>query len=180
MDRELERRLILQWIETGQLLDEMRRHDFLPRGRRERVRELDRVVAEHQGQSGIPPIPEEIAAALGVSIEEVDEILLAARSAGHASLDGGPSAELIDMLDDPSSGDPVGSAEWLETKALLAEAIRSLPEPEQTVITLYYAKELLLKEIGEVLGVTESRVSQIHSRALYRLNRELKKGESVA
>jgi RNA polymerase sigma factor for flagellar operon FliA len=96
--------------------------------------------------------------------------MLAARSAGQTSLDGGPSDGLIEMLDDPSSEDPVGSAEWHESKALLAEAIKSLPEPEQTVITLYYAKELLLKEIGEVLGVTESRVSQIHTRALYRLN----------
>lgn len=154
----------------GAILDELRRQDFLPRGRRERVRELDRVVAELQGQSGIPPVPEEIATALGATIEEVDEIMLAARSAGQTSLDGGPSDGLIEMLDDPSSEDPVGSAEWHESKALLAEAIKSLPEPEQTVITLYYAKELLLKEIGEVLGVTESRVSQIHTRALYRLN----------
>jgi RNA polymerase sigma factor for flagellar operon FliA len=68
----------------------------------------------------------------------------------------------------------VGSAEWNEMKALLVAAISELPDPEKTVITLYYGEELLLKEIGEVLGVTESRVSQIHSRALYRLNRALR------
>jgi RNA polymerase sigma factor for flagellar operon FliA len=58
-------------------------------------------------------------------------------------------------------------------RELLAEVITSLPEQEQSVINLYYGEELLLKEIGEILGVTESRVSQIHSRALYRLNKQL-------
>ena len=60
-----------------------------------------------------------------------------------------------------------------ETKRLLADAIRALPEQEQTVVTLYYGEELLLREISEILGVTESRVSQIHGRALFRLNRQL-------
>ena len=86
--------------------------------------------------------------------------------------------ELVALLSDPRSEDPVGSAEWTELKQLLVLAIGNLPEPEKTVITLYYGEELLLKEIGEVLGVTESRVSQIHSGALYRLNRELKRARS--
>ena len=69
--------------------------------------------------------------------------------------------------------DPVGSAEWKELRARLTEAIAELPEQEQTVITLYYAEELLLREIADVLGVTESRVSQIHTRAIYRLGRTM-------
>ena len=95
-----------------------------------------------------------------------------------ASLEGGPSEEFGALLSDPRSSDPVGSAEWKEMKALLVHAITALPDAEKTVITLYYGEELLLKEIGEVLGVTESRVSQIHSGALYRLNRELKRARS--
>jgi RNA polymerase sigma factor for flagellar operon FliA len=154
----------------GAILDELRRMDFLPRGRREKVRELDRVVSELEQSTGAPPAPEEIAGALGVSLDEVDEILTSAKSAGQASLDDGPSEELSAMLSDPRSDDPVGSAEWQEMKHLLVRAISELPDQERTVITLYYGEELLLKEIGEVLGVTESRVSQIHSRALYRLN----------
>jgi RNA polymerase sigma factor for flagellar operon FliA len=75
------------------------------------------------------------------------------------------------MLLDPRSDDPVGSAEFEEMKDLLVDAIAELPTQEKTVITLYYAEELLLREIAEVLEVTESRVSQIHSRAIYRLNR---------
>lgn len=157
----------------GAILDELRRSDFLPRGRRERVRELDRVVAELAHRTGVAPSPEEIARELGVTLEEVDEILLAAKSAGHASLDEEVSESLFARLSDPDSEDPQGSVEWEETKDLLVRAIAGLNEQEKTVITLYYAEELRLREIADVLGVTESRVSQIHTRALYRLNREL-------
>lgn len=157
----------------GAILDELRRSDFLPRGRREKVRELDKVVMQLEQANGVIPSPEEIAEAMGVSADEVDEILLSAKNAGETSIDEGPSVELAAMLCDPKSDDPVGSAEFEELKELLIEAIQQLPTQEQTVITLYYAEELLLKEISEVLGVTESRVSQIHSRALYRLNKNL-------
>lgn len=163
----------------GAILDELRRLDFLPRGRRDRLREVERAVAELEQRHGTPPAPEEIAQHLGTTIDEVDEVLHSARVASWASLDGGPSEEFGALLCDPRSEDPVGSAEWNEMKALLVLSIGALPEPEKTVITLYYGEELLLKEIGEILGVTESRVSQIHSRALYRLNRELKKANPV-
>ena len=157
----------------GAILDELRRLDFLPRGRREKLRELERTVSALEQRSGVPPSPEEIAAELGVSLEDVDEIMHSARVAGCVSIEDGPSEELVHLLSDPRSDDPVGSAEWREMKALLVKAISALPEQERSVITLYYGEELLLKDIGDVLGVTESRVSQIHSRALYRLNREL-------
>lgn len=107
-------------------------------------------------------------------MDEVDEILHSARVAGCVSLEGGPSEELAALLDDPRCEDPVGSAEWNELKGMLVKAIGSLPEQEKAVVTLYYGEELLLKEIGDVLGVTESRASQIHSRALYRLNHKLR------
>ncbi len=157
----------------GAILDELRKQDFLSRGRRERVRELDRVTAELEQRLGCPPSPEELAEALGTDVDEIGEILLAARSALEASLDDGSTETLGALLADPSSVDPVGSAEWNEMKVLLVRAIGDLPEQEKTVITLYYAEELLLREIAEVLGVTDSRVSQIHSRAIFRLNRAL-------
>jgi len=157
----------------GAILDELRKSDFLPRGRRERVRDLDRAVVALEQENGVAPSIREIAERLGTTEEEVDAILLSARSAGHASLDEGPSAVLSEMLTDPRSGDPVGSAEWNEMKQLLVRAIEALPEQEQAVITLYYGEELLLREISEVIGVTESRVSQIHTRGLYLLNRFL-------
>ena len=157
----------------GAILDELRRTDFLPRGRRDKVRRLDRVVTRLEQERGLPPTPEELAERMGLPIEEVDEILLTARTAYDVSLQDGDERTLGTMLSDPKSCDPVGSAEWEETKAALVKAIEDLPDQERTVVALYYAEDLLLKEIGELLGVSESRVSQIHTRALYRLNRKL-------
>ncbi len=154
----------------GAILDELRRMDFLSRGLRERVRALERAVGRLEQESGAPPAPEALASELGIDLAELDELLAAARSTTVVSLEDGVDQELGALLSDPSSDDPVGSAEWEELKQRMIVAIASLPEQEKTVITLYYGEELLLKDIGNVLGVTESRVSQIHSRALYRLN----------
>ncbi|MEM7306775.1 MAG: FliA/WhiG family RNA polymerase sigma factor [Planctomycetota bacterium] len=158
----------------GSILDELRRLDFLPRGRREKVRSVDRAVAKLEQERGVPPTPDEIASELGIEESEVDEILHSARLAGTVSIEQGPSEDLSGLLRDPSSDDPEGTAEWREMKDMLVRAIAALPEQEKTVVTLYYGEELLLRDIGEVMGVTESRVSQIHSRALYLLNRGLK------
>src|SRR5512134_1935209 len=133
----------------GAILDELRRMDFLPRGRRERLREVERTVSSLEQRTGTPPSPEEIAAALGVALEEVDEIMHSARVAGCVSIEDGPSEELVHLLSDPQSDDPVGSAEWREMKALLVKAISVLPEQERSVITLYYGEELLLRDIGQ-------------------------------
>ncbi|MFT4539825.1 MAG: RNA polymerase sigma factor for flagellar operon FliA [Planctomycetota bacterium] len=157
----------------GAILDELRRLDFLPRGRRERLRELEATVATYEQQHGYPPNPEELAEAMRTTEQEIDEILLSASSAVQTSLEGGPSEAFAALLTDPRSEDPIGSAEWKEMRELLVDSITDLPEREKTVITLYYGEDLMLKDISEVLGVTESRVSQIHSRALYRLNRTL-------
>lgn len=154
----------------GSILDELRRLDILPRGRRERVRDVDRCVQELSHRNGVPPTPEELAEATGLSMDEVDQILCDANMSQQASLDDGGDGGLGALLTDPHCADPVGSLEWQELCGLVTEEIAKLPEQEMSVITLYYAEELLLREIAEVLGVTESRVSQIHSRALYRLN----------
>ncbi len=163
----------------GAILDELRRVDFLPRGRRERVRAIEGAISRLEQQHGQKPSPEELAAELATSVEEIDVTLLQAMSAVQTSLDNGPDEGLAAMLSDPRSEGPVGSLEWEETKSQLASAISELPEQEKTVITLYYSEELLLREISEILGVTESRVSQIHSRALYRLNRALTGPEGI-
>ena len=158
----------------GAILDELRRADVLARGQRESLRAVERAAAELTHENGTPPTPEEIAQRTGMSTEGVDEALALARSAIELSLeDDSPAGSLNALLSDPRSDDPVASAQWQEMKELLAGAIQRLPEPERTVILLYYGEEMLLREIGELLGVTESRVSQIHSAAIYRLNREL-------
>ena len=162
----------------GAILDELRRMDFLPRGRRERLRDLEQAAAAIEQEHGHKPSPEELSDARGGSLDEVDEALVSAASAVRTSLDAGSEAggvgpDLAALLADPSCDDPVGSAEYEEMKELLVELIAALPDAEKTVITLYYAEELLLREIADVLEVTESRVSQIHSRAIFRLNRAL-------
>lgn len=159
----------------GSILDELRRCDWLSRGARERVRELDKSVARLEQEAGVAPTPEAVARAMNTTVEEVDELLVAAKSGAFASIDDaseGTSA-LGALLSDPKSSDPHGSAEWNEMKERLTLAIQELPEQEQHVITLYYADGLLLREISSILGVTESRVSQIHTRAIFRLNRAL-------
>ena len=158
----------------GAILDELRRADTLPRGRREILRKIETTTAELTQEIGSPPTFEQIAARAGISTEEVEEGLALARAAIEFSLeDESHSGSLNSLLCDPRSDDPVASAQWQEMKQLLAEAIKNLPEPERNVILLYYGEEMLLRDIGAALGLTESRVSQIHSSAIYRLNREL-------
>ena len=97
----------------GAILDELRRQDFLPRGRRERVRELEAALDKHVKEHGHPPAPEELAELLASPLDEIDEILCSAHSALSTSIDG-ESEVLAAMLTDPRSEDPVGSAEWEE------------------------------------------------------------------
>jgi RNA polymerase sigma factor for flagellar operon FliA len=158
----------------GAILDELRRADLLPRGRRETLRDIERVTATLEQELGAPPSIEQIAESAELSVEDVERALADGRAVIESSLDQESAAgPLAGMLSDPQSEDPVGTVAWQETKDLLAAAIQALPEAERTVILLYYAEGLLLRDIGDVLGVTESRVSQIHSKAVYRLNREL-------
>lgn len=154
----------------GAILDEIRRSDFLPRGRREKVRALEATLAQIEQEKGGPPSPEELSQAMGVPIEELDEIMVSAATAVETKLEDGPGDTLAALLSDPEAPDPVDSAEWNEMKDLLVDLIHELPEQEKAVITLYYGEDLLLREIATVMDVTESRVSQIHSRALFRLN----------
>ena len=154
----------------GAMLDDLRKADFLPRGRREKVRNLERAVSELEQAHGAPPSPEELAEHLGVDQEELDEVLASAKSALEASLDEGPNVQLGQLLCDPKSSAPEDLLEREELVKAMAAAVAELPDQEKSVITLYYAEELLLREISELLNVTESRVSQIHTRALYRLN----------
>ncbi len=158
----------------GAVLDELRRRDVLTRNGRETLRAIEGCVQRRLLAGEIAPTPEEIAAELGMEAEEVEASLAEGRAAHECSLDGdaGDGKEgLAALLSDPRCDDPQGSAEFEEQKRLLVEAIQELPEQEQSVITLYWAEGLLLKEIAAILGVTESRVSQIHGAAIYRLNR---------
>jgi RNA polymerase sigma factor for flagellar operon FliA len=126
------------------------------------------------------PTDAEIAKKLGISRGDLEDSLHEISRTSVAALDelwspsgGGDQIALIDTIEDGSGPDPEFSLEQTEIREALAEAISGLPEREKLVVTLYYYEELTLREIGEVLGVTESRVSQLHTKAILRLKAHL-------
>jgi len=162
----------------GAVLDELRRLDAVPRSTREKIRAMDNITARLRQRLGRPPTPLEVAAGLGVEESAIVALTRASRSVltlsiedGHASPD---SLLVRDILACPRAVDPCDAAAGGELIDLVATRIRQLPEAERRVITMYYREGLLLREIGAVLKVTESRVSQIHSRALTRLHEILR------
>lgn len=163
----------------GAILDEIRKHDVVPRSRRDRMRLIGATEVRLEDQLGRPATPEEIAEGADLTIGQVEDALVHAHGASVLSLDeptGGAEdsgGSLIQCLRMPDSPEPSDVAERNELKAALAEAIQELPERERQVVLLYYAEGLRLKEIGAVLGVTESRVSQLHARAIFRLNKSI-------
>jgi RNA polymerase sigma factor for flagellar operon FliA len=148
---------------------------------RSRAREIERAIVELENKFHRPPSDEEIAKALGITEDEFQDSLTQISRSSVAALDelwtisssGGDTVSLIDTLQDPNADDPSLEMTRTEVREALASAIGKLPERERTVITLYYYEELTLREIGEVLGVTESRVSQLHTKAILRLKAKL-------
>jgi RNA polymerase sigma factor for flagellar operon FliA len=164
----------------GAIIDELRSLDWVPRSVRTRARQIERAIAELERTLMRAPTDEEIAAKLGIAMEELEESLTEISRSSMAALDelwtpsgGGDQIALIDTIEDTSGPDPEISLEKGELKEALGEAIARLPEREKLVVTLYYYEELTLREIGEVLGVTESRVSQLHTKAVLRLKARL-------
>jgi RNA polymerase sigma factor for flagellar operon FliA len=165
----------------GAIIDELRAMDWVPRSVRSRAREIERTIAELERQLMRVPTDEEIAAKLGISEEELAESLTEISRSSIAALDelwtvqggGGDQIALIDTIEDVDAPDPQTSLSQTEIREAIGEAIARLPEREKLVVTLYYYEELTLREIGEVLGVTESRVSQLHTKAILRLKARL-------
>jgi RNA polymerase sigma factor for flagellar operon FliA len=162
----------------GAVLDELRRLDAVPRSTREKIRAMDRASAKLVQKMGRQPTALEVAAALGIEEDSVHDLAAIARRVITLSIEDGtatPDALLVrDILACPVTLDPCDGAAKLELIAVVADRIRELPEAERRVVTMYYREGLLLREIGALMGVTESRVSQIHSRALSRLQEMLR------
>jgi RNA polymerase sigma factor for flagellar operon FliA len=165
----------------GAIIDELRSLDWVPRSVRARARHIERAIGELEARLGRAPNDEEIAKKLGISVDELEESLGEIARSSIAALDelwtvsgsGGDQVALIDTIEDEGAPDPQGTLSVTEQKEALADAIARLPEREKLVVTLYYYEELTLREIGEVLGVTESRVSQLHTKAILRLKSRL-------
>lgn len=154
----------------GAMLDEVRRNDWTPRSVHRNSRQIAEVVRQIEAREGRDAQDSEIAETMGISIDEYYRMLQDASTSRVLSFEemGYEGRGIEDLL---SSGEPEPGDELLyeERRAGLVDAIEALPERERLVMSLYYGDELNLKEIGKILGVTESRVCQIHSQALVRI-----------
>jgi RNA polymerase sigma factor for flagellar operon FliA len=165
----------------GSIIDELRSLDWVPRSVRAKARQIEKANAllEHRLQRA--PTDAEVAAELDMTIEEFQDALTRISNSSVVALDelwtlsdaSGDQVSLLDTIQDPDAIDPAQAMDATETKDRLADAIARLPEREKLVVALYYYENLTLREIGEVLGVTESRVSQLHTKAVLRLKSAL-------
>jgi RNA polymerase sigma factor for flagellar operon FliA len=161
----------------GAIIDELRALDWVPRSVRFKAREVEKAHTELEAALKRAPSDAEIAQFLGVGLRELLDIVTQISFVTVSALedvvtrgsDHGEGLSLLDTLADLSALDPAAGLEGSEMRALLSIAINSLSEREKIVITLYYFEGMTLAEIGEVLGVTESRVCQIHTKAVGQL-----------
>jgi RNA polymerase sigma factor for flagellar operon FliA len=163
----------------GAILDELRALDWVPRSVRARAREIQRSMAELEHGLQRTPTDEELSEHMDMPLETLQNHLGELSTLGFVALDEllnpseRDSSAVGDLLSDPKALDPSGSFEKEETRHLLADSINRLPERERLVVTLYYYEGLTLAEIGQVLTVTESRVCQIHTKAVMSLRNRL-------
>ncbi len=164
----------------GAIIDELRALDWVPRSVRSRAREIENAYVELENELKRVPSDEEVSSRMGITVKEYQDILTKLSYTSVVSFEelwvGGEREDgqsAVASIKDEKAEDPVAIFESAEIKTILADAIDKLPEREKTVIALYYYEGLTLKEIGEVLGVTESRVSQLHTKAVLRLRAKM-------
>jgi RNA polymerase sigma factor for flagellar operon FliA len=165
----------------GAIIDELRAIDWIPRSVRYKAREVEKAYAALEGKLHRTPTEPEVAQEMGITLDELHTIFSRVSFVNVVALDellnvGGDKGDklsLVDTLEDTKAEDPVAAFESEETKYLLAKAINQLPEREKIVVTLYYYEGLTLAEIGQVLGVTESRICQMHTKAVLQLRGRL-------
>lgn len=169
----------------GAILDELRSMDWIPRSVRSKAREVERAYATLGARLQRTPSDAEVATEMGITVDDLAQIFSQVSYANVMALDEmlqgaeGEGATLGDTLADAHAEDPVATVETEETRFLLARAISTLPEREKIVVTLYYYEGLTLAEIGQVLGVTESRISQMHTKAVIQLRSRMAEADAL-
>jgi len=165
----------------GAMLDELRALDWVPRSVRRKTTDLEKAYADIEKQMGRPATDEEVAKTMGLALDDFYKLLDETKSVSFMDIEflrqksmetSDPTLAETFAMDDR---DPFTSLNLTQIRELLASAIADLPEKEKLTVSLYYQEELTMKEIGEVLGYTESRISQMHSKAMFRLRAKLKK-----
>ncbi len=171
----------------GAILDELRSIDWVPRSVRSKLRLIEKAIAKLESLHHRPATDAELAEELGWSDEQLHTALTQISQVGLAALDEvlgsgeerGDTITLADTIADQSANGPMGAFEIAETRQLLGQAINALPEREKLVLTLYYYESMTLQEVGMVLGVTESRVCQIHTKAVLHLRSRLQASDQI-
>jgi len=160
----------------GAILDSVRKMDWIPRSLRHKQKKVDLVMSELETELGREPTDEELAQKLGINLDELQEVITETNISAMVSLDEYTEQNYesnINEFTTNKSEQPEYEIEKKETKEMLKSAVNSLSEREQKIIFLYYFEELTLKEISKILEISESRISQIHSRAIVRLRGKL-------
>ncbi len=166
----------------GAILDQLRSLDWVPRSVRQKGRKLERAYGEVEQRLGRQATEDEVADSLGLEIDKFHTLINQVRGISLVNLeevrgtnsDGDRAGTFADVIEDVNSENPFASLKLMETKHVISDTIGSLPEKERLVISLYYYEDLNMKEIGSILGITESRVCQIHTKATARLGAKLK------
>ncbi len=168
----------------GSILDELRSQDWFPRSLRRKAKQLEEAYSTLEVKLGRPATDAEVASELSINLEELDSMVGEVSIATIMSLDADTSGDdseqsssLGEFLADPKTDDIEQVLAKQEMKDLIGKRMAELPEKEQLVLVLYYYEELTLKEIGEILDVTESRVCQIHTKAILRLKGKIQRHE---
>ncbi|NPV92025.1 MAG: RNA polymerase sigma factor WhiG [Firmicutes bacterium] len=165
----------------GAILDGLRSMDWVPQSVRNKSREIERTYARLEHELGRSVNDQEVAAAMNINLEEFNQLLQEVSYTSVSYLEdvwsgdsgSGDSVRILDTIEDTRVEDPLNNLEKEEAKQVLTDAVEKLPDREKLVITLYYYESLTLKEIGAVLGLSESRISQLHTKAVLRLRGRL-------
>jgi RNA polymerase sigma factor for flagellar operon FliA len=161
----------------GAMLDELRRAEWVPRSRKKKINALKEMQGKLEEELKRPPEDEEVAEALNISLNEYFQILEESQRGVTFTLEDVKSAavNLRDNIQHPNNKDPLNLLEELDQKKIMAHLIDGLPEKEKMIISLYYWKEMTMKQVGAVFGLTEARICQLHNQALIRLKRKISK-----
>jgi RNA polymerase sigma factor for flagellar operon FliA len=163
----------------GAILDELRSQDWVPRSVRDKAKLLDRTLVQLEAELGRAPQDEEVAERLNVTVEEYYDLINQVRPVSVLSIDETSTFSSVDkvsilnLLESCKLNNPFIQLKLKSVKQIVTKAIEELPERQRLVLSLYYYEDLNLKEIGKVLRVTESRVSQLHAQAVVRLRSKL-------